>query len=418
MLFGTALASTPARADLFADGDALYARLAQHYAVHRLGPRVLEQGGTLPAAPSLPMSDDGSAGCATVIVLGPPNASFTLRMGDAGALERRSTIRWETESVAGLADVMRCGSRRRELRHLAVEMRSPRAAVERYLVISEGPLPRAFRYLPSREPSPPQPESSVPVRVSIAAQTKRIALAKQSYTVAGAEELESLGLEASVNGSGEVTLPFNPGCYRLRLFAADPPPALLLDAQLSWPDGDAPPSGDRLESLDVELRACVVRHTSARLRFVGAKPGQPLAAVRARFPLPQDLSAHWGAEGAAALALALHEQQALPPSGVPVFDSLGSGGATVVHLDVIPGACYVAAVAPLREMTAPIVLAAQLGIEHRQNSSPAEGVGTAIAFCAPALERIPIEVESSPRESMWLLGIWQVSSDSSNGGGG
>lgn len=406
------LASSPVRADLFGDADALSDRLAAHYVVRRVGARVLERGESLSLATDIADLVPARPGCMTAIVIGSVRSAFALRLGTQSGSLTQAGPSWESDSIAGLASITRCGSRRRDLLDVTIEMRSHRAAVERLLVESDVPLPPAFRYLPSREPGPPELEPQEPVQHPGIPARERVDLARRSLTAAGASATEDLAFDASPSGAGDVALRFEPGCYRLRLFAEDQSVDRHLVAELSWPDGDGPVSGDRLATRDIELRACVVRRTVARLRFVGAGPGQSVLALRARFPLPRRFLPHWGAEGAAALALAIHEYQAAPLEGVPVFDSLGSGGATMLHVATVPGACYVAAVAPLREMSAPLVLAAEVGADHRQNSSPFQGVGTALAFCAGGATTVALEVESSPRESMWLLGVWQVGADS------
>ncbi len=394
-------------AGVFADADRLEARLAAHYPVQRLEPQLLERSEIAVVVPGPAPLRDSALPCSTIVVLSSLDSRFALRVPSPLGPLGRSISRVQSEG--GLAQLTRCGTRRHELWGTVVEMLSPRGIVERLIVQSAVPLPGAYRYLKSRDPGPIQSEQATPIVVGVRGVEERLAAAKRTFHLEGAAETDRLTLEVGPGGTGEKLLHFGPGCYRLRLF--DPAPSesrMPLDGELSWPDGDAPPSLDISQGFDVELRACVVRPTRGRLRFVGMPQTGSLSAVRARWAVPVPLLERWGAEGSAALSLAVHRQQVSGLQGTPVFDSLGVAGTTGLGVEVIPHACYVAAVAPLRGPAIALDLAAKVGTRHVLNSSEAPGEGTALAFCAGWSPTVQMEVRALPRDAVWLLAIWQV----------
>lgn len=400
--------SSPARADLWDDASELEARLEPHYSVERLPPRFIEAQQWIQALPDDMALRFAPKPCTTVIALSTTDTRFSLRMLPSRARTPQLFPRGAATSVGGLLQVTRCGQRRVELTRMALTMVSPRAAVERLVVHSDVPLPPAYRYIKARDPGPPSPSATLHAQKSGLPIATRLDAAELAFRLDAAVGVTPLDFDVSSGGEGEISITFVPGCYRMRLMGTDSTWPTHLGAELRWPRGDGPPSFDRSETSDVELRACVVRETVGNLRFVGATPGASLVGIQARWDLPGHLRGHWGAEGAAALALALHEQQSGYLDMVPVFDALGTGKSTVLGVEVLPGTCYVAAVALLKAPTGPIAIAAQVDATGKQNVSAAEGNGTAVAFCSTASRSALLEVQSQSSEAAWLLALWQV----------
>ena len=88
--------------------------------------------------------------------------------------------------------------------------------------------------------------------------------------------------------------------------------------------------------------------------------------------------------------------------GRPVNESIGVGGLTALPIEVEPGACYLAAVAPIRGDSSGVGLAAAVGRQRAQNHGGPEGAGTTLAFCAEGEERALLEIETRGAGVVWL----------------
>jgi hypothetical protein len=91
-----------------------------------------------------------------------------------------------------------------------------------------------------------------------------------------------------------------------------------------------------------------------------------------------------------------------------IHESLGVAGVTAVPLEVEPGACYLAAVAPIRGDSSGLAMATVLGARHGQNHGGPEGGGTSLAFCSQSEQNALVEVEARGVGLVWLLAIWQT----------
>src|SRR5690606_36366496 len=114
----------------------------------------------------------------------------------------------------------------------------------------------------------------------------------------------------------------------------------------------------------------------ALLRFAGALPQAPVVLLQARWELPFGLPERWGPDARAELAEAVRPFHNRSLGGSPVYDSIGVGGTTLLPIEIEPGACYVAATAPVRGHSAAVALAAQVGSRLARNHSTQEGTGT------------------------------------------
>ncbi|HEX3594499.1 MAG TPA: hypothetical protein VHU80_05335, partial [Polyangiaceae bacterium] len=249
-------AAADARAGLAADADAVAARYQQQLAtVTRLPPRLYGAGP--PAAVTLPLESTllPRSGCTTVVALGAVSTAFALAVpGDED--DQGDQI---ASSVAGLAQMIRCGAGRADLAELTVELRSPHAVVEWIVAQSPAPLPPARSVLPNRDPGevqpllrPGPPPNPGPVANRVLALENR--LAREEST-----KVERRTATADGSGAGRLLMELTPGCHRMTVFGA-PADATDqdfhdVDAELAWGSGGIA-SVDRTESPDAALIAC------------------------------------------------------------------------------------------------------------------------------------------------------------------
>lgn len=377
--------------------------------VREFPPRLLERN----ESKLLLLPDEATStrprGCTTVVALGAVSTSFVLRFAAPLDPSQRSAGEWPRISVAGVAEVTRCGDQRGSLSRLVVEMRSPRAVVQIVVARSLAPLASVDDVLVERNPGPlaaPTASGPRPLLGPLSVRAKTIeALARRR----GAEKQERRLLIADGEGAGDVDLVFAPGCHRIDLLgpaAATTPRPPDIDAVLADRATGAVLASDRTESADASLRLCVGERRPVQLHYAGAPPRDTVTMLHALTPLPAGLPARWGAlaRGRMAEALERHHLRAL--GDALVYDSLGVVGVTALPVEVEPGACYVAAVAALRGNSQGIALAASAGADNHENQTT--GNGTALAFCARTTHTALLEVEARGQGVVWLAALWQT----------
>jgi len=147
------LTARSAHAALGADVERLKLAWAQQGKLLELSPRLLERGGVrrlfLPRDATDPNTDD----CTTIAVLGAPSTNFVLRFLPTD--DEEASRDWPEPSVAGAAQLTRCGARKGLLGRIAVEMRSPRGVLEFIVARSTEPPPVAVE-----NPTAPRPRSA------------------------------------------------------------------------------------------------------------------------------------------------------------------------------------------------------------------------------------------------------------------
>jgi hypothetical protein len=403
---------SPASADLGKDVSQLSKRWAESTRVRRLKPQLLERGTIRPLLLSRAETDPTTESCTTVAVLGANSTSLIMRF-----LPTEGPLRWpEGEfpeaSIAGAVQLVRCGVRKAMLDRLALEMRSPRGVVEILVAQGPRPLPPLLRTLAHRDPGPAAPLGrSGPRPISAPLRDRADALERRARRE-GARDVGSRLVSAERDGSGEIPLRLDAGCYRLDVLGVPTPEGwprgVDLDAELAFVPEGTLAAQDRTESADASLSFCVGARKLARLRFAGTIPSSPVVALIARWDLPTGLPASWGPGARAQIAEAVRRHHLRDLGGSPVYSSIGVAGVTVLPLEVEPGACYLAAIAPIRGEPLGIALAAQADTQRAEDNPGASSSGTAVAFCAGQAERALIDVEARGIGLVWLLGVWQT----------
>lgn len=406
----TATSAAPARADLDADVGALMRAWGSSGELSRGAPRLLERGQVRPLFLSGSATDPTRDDCTVVVVLGAPSANFVLRFLPLAERARFPHGDAPEISVAGAAQLVRCGIRKPMLERLAVEMRSPRGVVETVVARVPRPLPPLFSVLPHRDPGPSAPLGHSGPRPSAASVEQRAAAIEKRRHRDGARITLREKLVADDGGRGQTLVRLTPGCHQLDVLGAAVSPGgargVDVDADLLLEPSGEPLATDHTEAADANLGFCIGESAVARLRFTGSPPGQPALLIAATQPLPRGLPEDWGAGPRGRVAEALTRQRGRMPVQAPVEQSMGVAGVTLVAADVIPGACYVAALAPIRGQTTGVAMAVNGGRERAQNHAP-EGGGTALSFCADR-DTATFEIEARGAGVVWLFALWKV----------
>ncbi len=399
--------SALARADLAEDVARLQRAWSGQGLVRRLPPRFAERG--TPSVAFLPaeLFAGSPSECLTVVVLGPNSTHFTLRTAGASYLPD-SVEDWPQASLAGLVQITRCGRRKSRLAALLVEMRSPRAVLEIVAVRSAQPVDAATEVLRQRDPGPIAPLTGFGPPPTPPAIDERLASALGRSRREGGKEVAREQLESSPRGTGVHRLSLEAGCYRLDLLAeaATPPVASDLSALPELPASAALVSLDRGDGLSLALSFCQGERGHVGVRFAGSPPSAKVWLLASRFPLPDGLPEAWGSGGRARMAAVLR-QHATKVSGSPVDQALGVQGPTLMAVPVEPGACYVAALAPVQGQASSLALAARSGGVEAQNHRVQGSEGTLLSFCARAATTAQIEVDTRGSNLTWLYALWQ-----------
>ncbi|HEX4338136.1 MAG TPA: hypothetical protein VH062_19645 [Polyangiaceae bacterium] len=375
--------------------------------VFRPSPRLYGAGP--PAAVTLPLETTFSrrGGCTTVVALGAVSTAFALALaGDDDDDDQSDQI---ASSVAGLAQMTRCGASRAELAELTLDVRSPHAVVEWIVATAPSPLPSARSLLPNRDPGVVQPlvrPGPPPDPGPVADRVLRL------ETRLAREELTSVERRvgtADASGAGRLLIELTPGCHRMTVFGA---PATApsdddyhdIDAELAWGSGGVA-SVDRTESPDASLIACTAERELGILAFAGAGKGGAVIVVHAQTGLPESVPARWGV-ARARLARTLLERRIPGPTGPAVYESLGVAGITVLPLELTPGQCYLAAASSLQGDVKLLALNAFAYGPATQAHVDDTDQAAVVTFCAGAASRGRLEVEVHGSSPIWLAAVW------------
>lgn len=405
---GCALSASPARADLSRDMRELGAAFEKSGAVRRLAPRFVERGGLRPLLVPESWLDPLSDDCVTVVVLGASSSTFVLRF-----LPTNDALTWPRGenpelSVAGAAQLVRCGVRKAMLSRLALEMRSPRGVVEVLVAKGPRPFPPLTRVLAARSPgtlgsssAAGPPARAEPIEVRLRAHTAR---ARRE----GASAVAKRDLTADADGRGRALFELESGCHRLTLLGpARGNVPTDLDADLMLGGEPEPAASDRSEATDAVVLACVGEKSLATLTYRGAPPQSAVLLLAERYPLPEALPSGWTPDERARMSQVLWQHRSTRVLA-PVATARGVSGVTLMPFEVDPSGCYLAAIASVRGQNAGVALSAELGQRQAQNHGGPEGIGTVLGFCAggEAVARLNAEVRGEG--AAWLFALFRA----------
>jgi hypothetical protein len=377
--------------------------------VQRLKPRLGERG--TPSVIFLPpeLLVGPSGGCLSVVVLGPSSTHFTVRpAGDSPLPE--SVEDWPQASLAGLVQLTRCGARRSRLNVLLIEMRSPRAVLETVAAQSKAPLESAIEVLPQRDPGPIAPLTGFGPRPKPAPASERLARAEANARRDGALDAVRASLQSSSRGNGSSQRELETGCHRFEFFAEGAESEALPYDLSVLPEFDATASlvsVERGDGLGATFSVCAGERTALSFRFSGAPRNARVWLLASRFALPAGLPESWGSGGRARMAAVLRRHN-VAVTEMPIDQALGVQGPTLMPIRVEPGACYVAAIAPLEGHAFQVALGAVASGISAQNHGNAPGEGTLLSFCVGKETVATLEADSRGPGLTWLFGMWQL----------
>lgn len=407
-LASCALAAANAQARLPDDVAQLHQSWSQKARVQRILPRLLSHGERIPIVlPPVPPDEEGD-GCASLAVLGSVSTSFVVLRP---ALVQGTIVGDSVPSVAGAVELVRCGRQRSELTNLWVEMRSPRGVVE--FVAARGPvrLPTLRQELPHRDPGPAWPEGEAGPRPVSPPLKARVGEWEARARRDGAVATENRILRADESARVSLDLTLSEGCHRfsgLGLTDARREQSLDIDLVIYR---DSPRSilrEDQSENPDASSSLCVAQETSVIVDLLGAPPGDPIALLQARFPLPEGLPVRWGPAARERLAEALWDQSFAGMPRPPIYESMGVTGMTVLPLQIEPNTCYVVAAGVLRGLVKAFQVRLLTPGAQASATASNDRTGAALAFCSGVEQKAELQIESFGASLAWLAAVWRA----------
>lgn len=352
--------------------------------------------------------DPVNPGCTTVAVLGATTTSFALDVHPPGASVAQSAD-LPVASLAGAAEITRCGAERPLLSRLALEMRSPRAVVRIVVLRSSKRAPSLVHALPHRDPGPFAPLIRSGPRPALAPLAQRIAAFEDRATLAGAVESGRLELTADEDGGGSALMHLDEGCHELSVLSGSAPGGTPdVDADVVAESTGEILASDHSDASDATLSLCLGATTALRVRFAGAASSSSLALLHAHYALPSGLPEHWGPPARGHMAEALHARDLRNLGIGPVYESLGVQGETLLPIPVEPGACYVIGVALIRGQADSLGLSADWDNRTGETQAAPGEVATALALCAQD-DHVGVRVALRGAGAAWVLAAWRTS---------
>lgn len=375
--------------------------------VHVLSPILLERGATreldLPSA----ALEEETPGCATVALLSSSNLSYVLSFVDGGLpVSQRA---WPVPSAAGAAEITRCGTRKKLLRQLQVQMRSRRGVIETLVLLSDDPPQTLSTILKGRDPGESLASPQVGQRPYLQPVSERITRKIAALRRDSAHELNQLSVVSDKTGRGSQLFAVEEGCHRFIFLAPQnksAPPDL--DAHLFEATRDELLVSDEEQSGEASLLRCVGRSERLRVDYNGAHPGSNVTILHARYLLPQGLVRSWGSDARSSLAEALMHSGGPAPTNEPMISAIGVRGKTQWDIELRADTCYLVMVAPIRGESRRISLSATMGLVERRSQSLTANTGATLSFCAPKSAVARVNVHSLGTAVAWVMGIWEI----------
>jgi hypothetical protein len=380
--------------------------------VTRLPPRLLERGDPHPVVLPLDSIDPRGGACVTVALLGATSTTFAVRFVPASGAGAEPEHDQDKQSIAGAIQLVRCGPQRASLSRLAVQMRSPRGIIEGVVAQSSVPAPPLALTLSHRDPGSARERQHFSARPREAPVADRLGPILRRLAREGAADIKQTSMLSGYAGAGGSILRLAEGCHQFHLVGEPTPQGaprgVDIDLELLWMPSSEVAVSDHGNSSDASALLCVAETQTVALRFVGAAPRTPVVLIRARWALPGGLPSHWGPHARAQAAAALRRAHAPTLVEPPVQQWLGVTGVTTLPVELIPGACYVAAVATVTGRPRTLGLASEVGRHYGRSQAAPEDSASTLSFCAATSERGQLEVQALGPGVVWVAGIWQT----------
>ncbi len=370
--------------------------------------RLIERGTLLPVLLPKSTITSRTARCTTVAVVAPRASQFVLRFIPRAGEPRYARGERAEPSVAGIAQIVRCGARRAMLRRLVIEARSPRSVVETVYATSSRPLPSFTKLLPKRSPGLPDTDVVFEPRSTSPPLKDRVARLAARAKRRGAQRVTARNVQVGRFGVSETVLKLTPGCHRIDVLG-DPKDGERydIDVNLKWALTGQSADADRTDAADATVHTCVASTRLAKLTFVGAPTGRVAKLVMSRTRLPRGIPQTLGERAVAAFAETFAAHNSRPPAKPPIAMFKGVSGFTKQHVQLVAGQCYLASAVATRGSASAIALAVRGRFVARDQSKQV-GLGTVVAFCARESRRSSILLEARGGGVRWALAVWHA----------
>lgn len=412
----------PAAADLSEDAQRLAGDWWRRGArAQRLAPIFAEQGQSriIDIAPDL--ASDATPGCTTVAILGAPTIDYAVAPLRDGVLlellplpDGHPAVSLDAHSVRsalGIAMLTRCNEARSELHRLVLSMRSPRGSIDTVVARSATSLGDARDVLSERVAGIVAPRGNPGRPIEPGPLAERVVRAEESARFDGALSASRVSLNATAEGTGQTQRRLTEGCHRIAVMAAVPSTfphaATDVDAEARDDDGRVL-ARDRSETPDARLDFCIGESARVTILYGGASGAVPVMVTDSVWPLPSFLPNHWGGRVRAGFALALRRRNAPSPTALPVVESLGSSGSTMIPVSIEPGRCYFAAVAILRGDPRSMRISTTVGDRYVRDDVIDRPEGSGLAFCSESEESARIEVDVRGNNAFWVFALFPL----------
>jgi len=401
--------ASPAHADLGKDVDTLAKSWSSLGTVTVLPPRFYAAGALVPVSLPPASVDRAGDGCTTLAVLGALSTGFLLHLASDDESPGANAL---VGSVAGAAEIQRCGPARAELAELGIELRSPHGVLEVLSVESPGAVPDLREVLPHRDPGAvaESGDRTLPPLTRPPLASRAVAF-ERTLREEGASNVDRRSFSANEEGAGKVLLDLSPGCHWIGILGGPTPihPDAYhdIDAELGWATGGVAAT-DRTDSPDANLLACTGERQPAILVFAGAGANAPMLLLHGARELPSGVPDSFGVVARARIGRALVEHHAAAPAGPPSYTSLGIGGITNLPIETDPGQCYLAALTPTEGSSSLVSLGVDLGATDARAHTDEPDSAVVLSFCTGIARRRILNVETHGSGVVWVLGLWPL----------
>ena len=367
-------------------------------------PRLLVRGTPTPLALPEVATDGSSSACATLLIIGGASTVFSLSFGQ-GPFESRPDL--PLESSLGFLELARCGARKQPLAQAWIETLSPHAVVSFLVAIGDAPAESSLALLEHRQPGPIAPAPLLGPRPLMAPLSERLAAKKRAHARDLAQALSDGLLSVDDAGVAHRAFSLAAGCHAFEVLDASSTAGLAdVDARVLDADGRTL-AVDGSTAPDARVSLCLGEADKVTLDVRGAAAQSALAWIHASWTLPDGVPPEWGSRARGRLAETLHEGRWPALINRPIASSLGVQGTTTVAVSVLPGACYVLAVAALDRSPERLGLAAQAGGRMSQARARPSQHSASVAICA-SVPLLSVEVQSLGAGASWILGVWEI----------
>ena len=410
----------PAAADLSEDAERLALDWSRRGARTQQQPPIFAEHGQsriidIAADPT----SDAKPGCTTVAIIGAPTIDYAVAPLRDGVLlellplpEGHPSVSLDTASVRsvfGTATLTRCNEERRDLSRLVVSMRSPRGAIDTVVARSATSLGDARDVLSERVAGVVAPRGNPGRPLEPGPLAERVVRAEEGARADGATSSSRVSVVAAAEGTGQTRLRLAEGCHRIAVMAAVPSTfphsATDVDAEARDDDGRVL-ARDRAETADARLEFCIGESARITILYGGASGAVPVMVTDSVWPMPSFIPNHWGARVRAGFALAIRRRNAPHPTALPVVESLGSSGATMIPVSIEPGQCYFGSVAILRGDPRSMRISATVGDKYVRDDVLDRPEGAGLVFCSGSEESARLEVDVRGNNAFWVFALF------------